>query len=100
MGTPELRTCPVKLTCEVGNSGPPGVGVRGGWGDLPFYLPLTHPSLNNYRWMFSYICVCTHSKKGNISGETQMPHRRQNTITQFAFQQEKLRSQVGVLEVI
>ena len=34
MGTPELRTCPVKLTCEVGNSGPPGVGVRGGWGDL------------------------------------------------------------------
>lgn len=31
MGTPELRTCPVKLTCEVGNSGPPGVGVRGGF---------------------------------------------------------------------
>lgn len=67
---------------------------------IPFYLPLTLPSLNNYRWMFSYICVCTHSKKGNISGETQMPHRRQNTTTPFALQQEKLRSQVGVLEVI
>lgn len=36
MGTPELQACPVKLTCEVGNSGPPGVGVQGGRGACLF----------------------------------------------------------------
>lgn len=55
---------------------------------IPFY-PTHSPFLEQLQVdVLIHMCLYHSQRKGTFPGETQMPHRRQNTTMQFALQQE------------